>query len=212
MPNPKSALIIVDVQNDFCPGGALAVPNGDQVVEPLNRAVEYAETNSWLIMASRDWHPRKTAHFAEFGGKWPVHCVQYTHGAEFHPFLHLPPRTIVVSKGMSSQDDGYSLFEGLYLRASDWPLWPDILLACSHEAPAGYRELYIGGLATDYCVKATALDAVKREFKAYLLLDACRAVNVNPGDGDRAIDEMFEAGVIITNTAMVLNGEEPRSR
>lgn len=195
----KPALLIVDVQNDFCPGGALAVPNGDQVIEHLNRMAEHAKNENWLIIASRDWHPRQTAHFKEFGGKWPVHCVQNTYGSDFHSLLHLPLKTVTILKGMSNQDDGYSPFEGLYLRTNDWPLSMGVLLI-------NCKTLYIGGLATDYCVKAACLDARKLGYITYLLLDACRAVDINPGDGDKAIEEMRKAGVIITTTKEVLNG------
>ena len=192
----KKALLIVDVQNDFCPGGTLAVPNGDQVIKPLNRVAEYARANGWVITASRDWHPRQTTHFEKFGGRWPVHCVQNTYGAEFHPSLRLPSTTVVISKGI--YDDGYSLFEGFHLRKDGGNLVTSWFFLNNCD------EVYIGGLATDYCVKATALDAVKNGLKTYLLFDACRAVNINPGDGDRAIEEMIRAGVIITTTDKVL--------
>lgn len=197
----KKALLIIDVQNDFCPGGALAVPNGNQVVAPLNRAITHAMANSWLVVASRDWHPSQTIHFKEFGGLWPVHCVQNTSGAEFHPSLNLPEGTIVVSKGMNNQDDGYSLFEGVNLRENDWPLSLSSVIMLYN-----CREVYVGGLATDYCVKATALDAVKKGFKTYLLLDACRAVNVNPGDGIKALSDMINAGVEFVTTDEVIRG------
>ncbi|OYT69283.1 MAG: hypothetical protein CFK49_07950 [Armatimonadetes bacterium JP3_11] len=108
----NTALIIVDVQNDFCPGGALAVNEGDQVIPPLNRAAETIAHQGGLVLASRDWHPRETKHFAEFGGNWLVHCVPNTHGAEFHPNLKLPEGTVIISKGVGAEDDGYSAFEG----------------------------------------------------------------------------------------------------
>lgn len=190
----KKALLIVDVQNDFCPGGALAVPDGDRVIEPLNRMVEHAQTNGWLIIASRDWHPEQTSHF----NFWPIHCVRNTRGAEFHPSLRIPRIAVIISKGIGNKDDGYSLFEGLYIRTADWSLSPEVFLRICNK-------IYIGGLATDYCVKATALDAVKKGFKTYLLFDACRAVNINPGDEGGALEEMNDAGVIITTTQEVLN-------
>ncbi|QQG45195.1 MAG: nicotinamidase [Candidatus Sungiibacteriota bacterium] len=191
----KDALIIVDVQNDFCLGGSLPVPNGDKVVEPLNRMIgKAAKKDGGLIIASRDWHPRETNHFAEFGGRWPVHCVQGTKGAEFHPGLLLPAdKAIIVSKGMAKDEDAYSAFQGsavlttaddittvtMYLR--------DILGGC------GVDTLYIGGLATDYCVKATALDARRFGYEVYLLIDACRGVAAETTSD--ALIEMARAGV-----------------
>jgi|SRR3989344_4144673 len=194
----KRALLIVDVQNDFCPGGALPVKNGDQVVEPLNRIVQFFDKNEYFIMASRDWHPPNSKHFE----KWPVHCVQNngngTHGAQFHPKLKLPGRTYVISKGMGIDDDGYSPFEGSYLLGNSSIPMEGLMLARQVE------ELYIGGLATDYCVRAAVLDALKRRYAVYLLLDACRAVDLNTGDGDQAIEEMKQAGAIITSTDEIL--------
>ena len=107
----KRALILVDVQNDFCPGGSLAVPNGDEVVWPLNEMIAYALKNDWLIIASRDWHPAVTKHFKDYGGIWPIHCVQNTHGAEFHRNLLISSDTII-SKATQADEDGYSAFEG----------------------------------------------------------------------------------------------------
>ena len=192
---PKSALLIVDVQNDFCPGGTLAVFNGDQVVEPLNKMIRHAKDREWFTVASRDWHPRETKHFEEFGGKWPVHCVQNTPGADFHPSLKLTGGIYIVSKGMLPTEDAYSPFDGLAYGSS----LNEILKAFKVD------KLYIGGLATDYCVKAACLDAKKLGYKTYLLLDACRAVNINPDDEAGALEEMNDAGVIITTTKEVLN-------
>lgn len=202
----KKALIVVGVQNDFCPGGALAVIDGDQVIEPLNRMID-AVANDWLIVASRDWHPRKTAHFKEFGGKWPVHCVQNTPGAEFHPKLQIVTpwvRTVVISKGTGENEDAYSAFDGTdCIDGKHRSLGERLRME-------GIDEIYIGGLATDHCVKATALDAIVLGFKTYLLLDACRAVNVNLGDSLKAVDDMKREGVLVTSTEKVLNGEETR--
>lgn len=194
----NKALIIVDVQNDFCPGGALPVPDGDKVVEPLNDLIEHAFENNWLIVATRDWHPRNTKHFAEFGGQWPAHCVQNTFGAEFHPHLATYPLDInIFSKGTGNNEDAYSGFEGRRLF--------DMCLLGEYLKSFQIKEVYVCGLATDYCVKATALDAVKKGFKTYLILDACRAVDVHPGDGDGAVEEMRGAGVVITTSEEVLN-------
>ena len=193
----KKALLVVDVQNDFCPGGALAVTNGDQVVEPLNRMINHAFGSGWKVYASRDWHPAVTKHFKIYGGFWPVHCVQNTPGADFHPRLN-SHYALVISKAFRPDEDGYSEFEGV--TPSGIPL--DEALKS-----ASVTDLYVGGLATDYCVKATCLDGVKLGYKVYLLLDACRAVNVNPSDGDKAVEEMKAAGVLVTTTEEVINAD-----
>jgi len=191
----RKALLIVDVQNDFCPGGALAVPNGDQVIEPLNKMMGHANNKNGRILASRDWHSRNNKkHFS----KWPPHCIQNTPGAEFHPLLQLPTRAFTISKGYTNEDDGYSLFEGVYIRKDDWPLSAGSLLY-------GFNEICVGGLATDYCVKATCLDAVKLGYKVYLLTDACRAVNLKPTDEADALEEMRQAGIIFTTTDQVIS-------
>jgi nicotinamidase/pyrazinamidase len=177
--NKKRALIVVDVQNDFCPGGALAVARGDEVVAPLNRLIREFLERGDMVVKSRDWHPRKTKHFAEFGGTWPVHCVQYTHGAEFHHDLVDDPRIIVVSKGMGDEDS-YSAFDGT-----------DLAGVLRQQ---GVEEVWVGGLATDYCVKNTVLDAAREGFKVKALTEAMRAVEVKPGDAERAVEEMRRAG------------------
>jgi len=178
------ALLIVDVQNDFCPGGALAVAQGDQVVPVLNRYIEIFSRNRNPVIASRDWHPAKTKHFRDFGGPWPVHCVQNTPGAAFHPSLRLPEETIVVSKGMDPSLDSYSAFQAV---DETGRALADILKG------SGVQELWIGGLATDYCVKASVLDAL-RHFKVKLLMDAIEGVNIHPDDARMAVGEMLKAG------------------
>jgi len=187
-PDAHSALIIVDVQNDFCPGGSLAVTDGDRVVPVLNQLVQEFSAAGRLIVAGRDWHPRKTTHFKEFGGIWPVHCVQGTLGAEYHPDLVLTPDTVHVVKGTGATEDAYSEFEG-----HDQTGRP---LAQLLE-DRGVRTLLVGGLATDYCVKHTVLDGLKAGFQVVLLTDASRGVNVQPGDTDRAVAEMAAAGANI---------------
>lgn len=182
MSDKKRALIVVDVQNDFCPGGALPVPHGDEVIEPLNRLIDEFLARGDLVIKTRDWHPPVTKHFAAYGGKWPVHCVQGTKGAEFHPQLRDDPRIIVVSKGMGDAD-GYSGFDQTGLEK----------ILREH----GVEEVWIGGLATDYCVKHTALDALREGFKVRVLRDASRAVNLDPHDEERAIAEMRRAGAEI---------------
>lgn len=207
----KSALIIVDVQNDFCPGGSLAVPHGNEVVVPANRLIRKFFENGLPIFASRDWHPEDATHFNTNGGDWPPHCVWNTLGAEFHKKLALPYSTQMVYKGMGSNDGAYSAFDGLilFLNLTNMRLeWRNL------EQDLKFRQtktLYVCGLATDYCVKATALDALKRGFKVYLLKDACRAVNLKPTDGADAIKEMKVAGkkagkgkFVLTSTKDVL--------
>jgi nicotinamidase/pyrazinamidase len=183
----RDALVIVDVQNDFCPGGTLAVPAGDEVVPVLNRYAERFAARGAPIFASRDWHPATTKHFKAWGGAWPPHCVQGTRGAELHPELRLPSGTELVSKGADPELDAYSCFQaetdaGLPFAAA--------------LGEVGVGRLFVGGLATDYCVKATVLDALKEGFEVVLLEDAVRAVDVNRGDGERALAEMKAAGAL----------------
>ena len=175
----RRALIVVDVQNDFCPGGALAVERGDEVVAPLNRLIDEFLSRGDLVVKSRDWHPPVTKHFADYGGTWPVHCVQNTRGAEFHPALSDDPRVEVVSKGLGDEDS-YSAFDGTGL--------------AEQLRGRGVREVWVGGLATDYCVKNTVLDALRAGFRVRALTDAMRAVNLQPGDDRRALEEMRAAG------------------
>ena len=181
----KSALLIVDVQNDFCPGGALAVADGDAVVTPLNASIVRLHAEGAPIYASRDWHPPTTSHFKAYGGPWPPHCVANTEGAAFHRALALPERTVIVTKGNESGRDGYSAFEGRTMAGTT--LADDLRLR-------GVTHLVVGGLATDYCVKASVLDARREGFEVTVLSDAIRGVEVTPGDSARAIEEMKAAG------------------
>jgi nicotinamidase/pyrazinamidase len=185
------ALLIVDVQNDFCPGGALAVPDGDRVVAPLNRCAERLSRSGAPIYASRDWHPAVTTHFKPYGGVWPPHCIANTEGAKFHPDLRLPPSTVVVTKGDDPRCDGYSVFDG---RTADGA---DLLEDLRRRQ---IDHLYVGGLATDYCVKQSVLDALKAGIQVSLLTDAIRAVDVQAGDGLRAVEEMVRSGATCTTT------------
>ena len=180
--NGRRALIVVDVQNDFCPGGSLAVERGDEVVAPLNRLIEEFLGRGEPVFKSRDWHPAVTKHFAAYGGTWPVHCVQNTRGAEFHPDLLEDPRVQVVSKGLGD-DDQYSAFDGTDL--------------AERLREQGVTELLVGGLATDYCVKNTVLDALREGFHVKAVGEAMRAVNLRPGDDVRAVEEMRRAGAEI---------------
>ena len=186
MSGKKRALLVVDVQNDFCPGGALAVAEGDQVVAPLNRLTEEFLERGEPVFRSRDWHPPKTKHFADYGGTWPVHCVQNTRGAEFHPDLIDDIHMRTISKGMGDEDS-YSAFDGT-----------DLALQLRR---LGVEEVWVGGLATDYCVRNTVLDALKEGFEVKALKNAMRAVDVNPGDGERAIEEMRAAGAEIVDNS-----------
>jgi nicotinamidase/pyrazinamidase len=180
------ALLIVDVQNDFCPGGALAVPRGDQVVPVINRLMESFPT----IVASKDWHPQVSVHFK----RWPPHCVQNTKGAEFHPDLKNEKIQETFLKGTHNKDDGYSAFEATSVDLE------------KYLRQKGVDELYITGLATDYCVKASALDAVKKGFKTFVVEDAVAAVDVKPGDGEKAIQKMRQAGITLIHSSKILNG------
>ena len=182
----KKALIVVDVQNDFCPGGSLAVAHGDEVVAPLNRLIKEFLDRGEPVFKTRDWHLAKTKHFAAYGGVWSVHCVQNTRGAEFHPDLIDDPRINIISKGIDESADGYSGFDGTQLA--------QLLREQDVE------EVWVGGLATDYCVKHTVLDALHEGFRVKALADAMRAVNVNPADGTKAIEEMRSKGAEIVGS------------
>ena len=181
----KSALLVVDVQNDFCTGGALAVPGSDAVITALNRHLDEAARAGMPVYASRDWHPANTTHFKDFGGLWPVHCVQSSSGAEFHPDLQLPRDTIIVSKGERDDAPGYSAFEGT--TPAGEPLLADL-------QRRGVTHLYVGGLATDYCVRASVLDALKAGLEVTVLEDAIAGVEITPGDSERAREEMRTRG------------------
>jgi nicotinamidase/pyrazinamidase len=181
-PQVDDALVIVHVQNDFVAGGALAVAGGGEVVAPLNRYIEIFRRNRLPIIATRDWHPADHCSFREQGGPWPPHCVQGTAGAQFVPELMLPPGTTVVSCAIQSHKEAYSSFEDTEL---------DQLLKS-----LGARRLFIGGLATDYCVGATVKDGLFLGYRVFLLTDAVRAVNAHPQDGADAREEMIRLGAV----------------
>ncbi len=174
------ALIVVDLQRDFLPGGALAVPRGGEVVRPLNLWLERFSCRGLPVFATRDWHPPRHCSFRAQGGPWPAHCVAGTPGAAFPAALRLPPGTVVVSKAASPQRDAYSGFDGTEL---------DMLLKAR-----GVQRLFVGGLATDYCVLRTVEDALARGYDVLVLTDAVRPVDVNPGDGERALRRMRSLG------------------
>jgi nicotinamidase/pyrazinamidase len=181
------ALIVVDVQNDFIPGGSLAVKDGDQVVPTLNRLIGKFKT----LVFTRDWHPAGHVSFAaapNFVDKsWPAHCVQNTEGAKFHRDLKVPKDAMIVSKGTDKDKEAYSGFQGTSLAAD--------------LKARGVRRVFVGGLATDYCVKATVLDAIRSGFSAALIEDAARGVNVPAGTAEAAVAEMRKAGAKIVNSA-----------
>ncbi len=181
------ALIIVDVQNDFLPGGALAVPEGDRVIEPLNRAAALFEAKGLPVFATRDWHPENHCSFKPQGGPWPPHCVAGTRGAEFAPSLRLPASTVVISKATTPERDAYSGFQGTAL--------------AEELRRRGVKRVVVGGLATDYCVLNTVKDALTQGFQVVLLTDAIRAVDVKPGDGDAARAEMERSGALPVTAA-----------
>ena len=185
-PGPGDALVIVDVQNDFLPGGALAVPHGDEVVPVLNRWIERFTARGLPVIATRDWHPPDHCSFQARGGPWPPHCVAGTEGAAFAPGLRLPQDTLVISKATEPDREAYSGFEGTAL--------------AERLRDLGARRLFVGGLATDYCVLSTVRDARREGFEVVLIEDGVRAVDVQPGDGERALEEMRRLGAALVRT------------
>ena len=180
-------LLVVDVQNDFCPGGALAVPEGDKVVPVINGLMDKFP----VVVASKDWHPKQTVHFQ----KWPVHCVHNTKGADFHQGIISTKIEQVFLKGTGNKDDGYSAFEATNLSLEDYLKKKNV------------TELYVTGLATDYCVRASAIDAATKGFTTFVITDAIAAVNVQPGDDKRALDDMQKAGVKLVTSKDVVERE-----
>ena len=177
---PGDVLLVTDIQNDFLPGGSLAVAGGDEVVPILNRYIGEFVACGLPVYATRDWHPEGHCSFHAQGGPWPVHCVAGTHGAAFAATLSLPPGTTLISKATRPDRDAYSSFEGTDLDA--------------RLRAAGIRRIFIGGLATDYCVLNTVRDARRLGYEVFVLSDAIRAVEVQPGDGRRAEAEMANLG------------------
>jgi nicotinamidase/pyrazinamidase len=195
---PGTALIVVDVQNDFAdPAGSLSVAGGERIIATVNREIEMAGNGGALVVATQDGHPETTPHFAKDGGVWPVHCVAGSWGAELHPDLALPVVAPRIRKGANGED-GYS---GFTMRD------PTTGETTSTELErllrdAGVDHVVVVGLATDYCVKATALDAARLGFETRVLTDAIAAVDLQPSDGERALDEMAAAGVVMWRTVM----------
>lgn len=183
-PSPRAgdALLVVDVQNDFLPGGQLAVPGGDQVIAPLNAAIGVFQARGLPVFATRDWHPPNHCSFRQYGGIWPPHCVAGSAGADFPAALALPPDVRIVSKAMQADADAYSGFEGTELAA---------LLR-----QARVTRIFIGGLATDYCVLNTVVDALEQGFEVVLLTGAMRGINLQAGDEEAALATMTGHGAV----------------
>ena len=186
---PKTALIAVDVQNDFCPGGSLGVKGGDEVVPVLNRYIEKFVAAEAPIVITRDWHPPDHCSFKPYGGVWPIHCVQTSPGAEFYAGLLIPKGAEIISKGVDSKIESYSGFQGTYL--------------IDYLRQKGVDETWIGGLATDFCVRSTVIDALTTGFKVWLLEDAIRGVDLHVGDSEKAVKEMMNAGAKPLNLTAV---------
>lgn len=184
------ALILVDLQNDFCRGGPLGVPSSDAVVKSLSALAKAFAAKGGKVFATRDWHPAEHSSFQTQGGQWPEHCIQGTQGAEFHPDLELPKGSSIVNKGMSVGKDAYSGFVDSDLN--------------DQLRKKGINRLYVGGLATDNCVLNTVLDAIYNDYETYVVTDAVAAVNVEPGDGIRAIHLMQVNGALLTRTSELI--------
>lgn len=177
----NSALIVVDMQNDFLPGGSLAIPNADTIIPVINEYIRFFETQGLPVVYTRDWHPEDHLSFKENGGQWPKHCVQNTPGAEFHHNLYFPKNYIIISKAYEPQLEAYSGFQSTDL---DQKL-----------KDMNIENLFVCGVATDYCVFHTVMDAIRLGYKVYLLVDAIRGVDLNPNDSEEAIKKMINSGV-----------------
>jgi nicotinamidase/pyrazinamidase len=193
-----AALLIVDVQNDFCPGGALGVSGGDGIIPIVNRYIGLLGRRGALVIASRDWHPPVTRHFKGFGGIWPAHCIMGTSGAMFAVGLRLPSDFLVFSKGVDPERDDYS---ALSARNDEGVLLSEYLRG------KGVGCLYICGLATDYCVRQTALDGLMQGLDIVILTDAVAGVDLAPGDSERALAEVKAAGAILSNIDEIVAGK-----
>ena len=196
--HPGTALVVVDVQNDFAdPSGSLSVAGGAAVIPTINGEIAMALSAEALVVATQDWHPEATPHFARDGGTWPVHCVAGSWGAELHPGLVLPGDAPRIRKGANGED-GYSAFT--MRDPTTGETLPTELEAMLRDG--GFTRVVVVGLATDYCIMATALDALRLGFETAVLVDAIAAVDIAPGDGPRALDEMREAGVGLWRSVM----------
>jgi len=196
-PGPGDAFLVVDVQNDFLPGGALGITGGDAIIVPVNRLLDAWRKRGLPVFLSRDWHPPGHCSFTAQGGPWPVHCVAGTRGAEFARALAIAPDDVVISKATRPDKDAYSALDGTPLA--------DAL------QKRGIKRLFVAGLATDYCVRATGRDARAAGLEVVILVDAVCAVNVQPGDDERALAELAEEGCALTTTAATLRAMETRA-
>lgn len=197
-PRPGDALLVVDVQNDFLPGGRLAVPSGDQVIGPLNLAIARFRAQGLPVFATRDWHPPEHCSFKANGGLLPPHCVAGTRGAAFPGTLALPPDAVIVSKGNLPDRDAYSGFEGTRLGGM--------------LREARVTRLLVGGLATDFCVLNTVTDALQEGFGVVLLTGAMRGMNLQAGDDEAAIDTMIEHGALPCSLPPLAKARLPRAQ
>lgn len=192
------ALLIVDVQNDFCPGGALGVSGGDEIIPLINRYIDLLKGRGAAILASRDWHPHVTRHFKEFGGIWPAHCEAESPGAMFRAGLRLPPDCLVFSKGTDPERDDYSALSARNAGG---------IALSGYLRKEGISRLYVCGLATDYCVRQTALDGLREGFIVTVLADAVRGVDLTPGDSERALAEIKAAGALMADIVKIEQGD-----
>ena len=181
-PDSKSALHVTDIQNDFCPGGALGVPGADAIIPIVNDYIRFFHRQGFPLIASRDWHPPNHCSFKEQNGIWPVHCVQGSWGGQFHPKLVMAPGVIILSKATDPKREAYSAFEGTPLD--------------ERLRNLGTETLFVTGLATDYCVRNTVLDACKLGYRVVVLEDAIRGLDATPGDCERAMHDMRAVGAI----------------
>ncbi|MFO7536236.1 MAG: isochorismatase family protein [Kiritimatiellia bacterium] len=193
----RTALIVVDVQNDFCHGGTLAVRGADAVVDPINRLIQKSARRGWRVFLTRDWHPRNHLSFRRQGGQWPPHCIADSQGAAFHPALNAPKGVTIVSKATAPHQTAHSAFEDTNLRS---------LLALQ-----GVDHVIVTGLPTDYCVKNTVLDALRFGFSVTVVEETIRAVNVNPGDGVEAVETMRKAGAEIVPIERIIGAPTHRT-
>jgi len=177
----RAALVVVDMQRDFLPGGSLAVSCGDEIIPLLNKYIQLFDANKELVVFTRDWHPEDHSSFSTHGGTWPVHCVRGARGAEIDPRLEFPSTCLLVSKAVLQEKEAYSAFDGTRLS--------------EYLVNLGVDRLFVGGVATDYCVRSTVLDGVANGFEVFLLKDAVRGVDLKPGDSARAVEEMQKRGV-----------------
>ncbi|RLG79340.1 MAG: nicotinamidase [Thermoprotei archaeon] len=184
----RSALIVVDMQRDFCEGGALPVKGCSSLVPVINSYIDIFRGLGRLVIASRDWHPPNHSSFKEFGGPWPPHCVQGSEGAEFHPELRLPPDAVIISKADTPEKEAYSAFDNTELHY--------IL------TKAGVRRVFVCGVATDYCVKHTAKDALELGYEVVILRDAVAAVD--PAEGEKVLRELVKAGAVVASSGDIL--------